>query len=81
LKSERERKTMTENTKPERSFCVVGVEEDKVVTLYAKSPRDAAIRTFNNPDFIKEGSVEVFEFGRGKRYVRQSTAVPAGKAE
>ena len=71
---------MTENTKPERSFCVVGVENDKIATLYAKSPRDAAVRAFNSPDFVNESDVEVFEFGRGKRYVRQSTAVPAGKA-
>ena len=78
--SERERKTMTENAKPERCFCVVGVEDDKITTLYAKSPRDAAVRAFNSPVFVNEPDVEVFEFGRGKRYVRQSTAVPAGKA-
>jgi hypothetical protein len=70
---------MTENTKPERSFCVVAVDNEEIITLYAKSPRDAAVKAFNSPVFVNESDVEVFEFGRGKRYVRQSTAVPAGK--
>lgn len=72
---------MTEKPKPERSFCVIGLADDVMGTLYAKSPRDAAVKALNSADYTKETEVEVFEFGRGKRYVRQSTAVPAGKAE
>ena len=71
---------MTENTKPRREFHVVGDANGVTATLLAKSPRDAAVKTLNTGDFAHEDAVEVFEFGRGKRYVRQATAVPAGKA-
>ena len=80
MKSERERKPMTENTKPERTFCVVsGVVNDPHFCM-AKTPRAAAIQAMNAKGFADCNHVEVFELGRGKRYVRQATAVPAGKA-
>jgi len=72
---------MTENTKPKRLFCVVsGVTHDPFF-CEAKTPRAAAILAMNGVSFADSDHVEVFELGRGKRYVRQATAVPAGKAQ
>lgn len=69
---------MTDKAKEERRFVVTAEAHDSVTTP-AKNPRDAAIQALNGADFVDANVVEVFEIGRGKRYVRQSTAVPAGK--
>lgn len=66
--------------KPNRVF-VVDADEELPVVLTAKTPREAAVRAFNGLVDAETATVEVFERGRGKRYVRQATAVPAGKAE
>ena len=81
MKSEREREMMTEKTKPERLFCVVSGATRDPFFCEAKTPRAAAIQAMNSVNFADSDHVEVFELGRGKRYVRQATAVPAGKAE
>lgn len=70
---------MTENPKPERLFCVVSGATRDPFFCTAKTPRAAAIMAMNIANFADSDHVEVFELGRGKRYVRQSTAVPAGK--
>lgn len=81
MKSEREREMMTENTKPKRLFCVVSGVIGDPCFCEAKTPRAAAVQAMNSGEFDDCNHVEVFELGRGKRYVRQSTAVPAGKAQ
>jgi len=80
LESEREREMMTEKTKPERLFCVVSGATRDPFFCEAKTPRAAAVQAMNGVNFVDCENVEVFELGRGKRYVRQATAVPAGKA-
>lgn len=76
---------MTENTKPLRTFCVIGsgttLETSPQAFSIAKTPRAAAVEVLNTAEFAESTKVEVFEIGRGRRYARQSTAVPVGKAQ
>jgi len=63
--------------KPERRFVVVS--DGEATFCEAKTPRAAAVNGLNSVEHAESNAVEVFELGRGKKYVRQSTAVPAGK--
>lgn len=68
---------MTEEAKEQREFVVIA--EGEAFFFHAKTPRAAAVKALNTATFEGVASVEVLEVGRGKKYVRQSTAVPAGK--
>lgn len=91
MATQEKEKPMTE--KPMRRFVVIGDSaageehgdkegEFGVYVCDAKTPREAALMTFNSDTETSiASSLEVFEMGRGRRYVSQRTAVPAGKAE
>lgn len=55
------------------------VSDGEATFCEAKTPRAAAVNGLNSVEHAESNAVEVFELGRGKKYVRQSTAVPAGK--
>ena len=73
-----EGKTMSDKAKEVRQFWVAGQDTDGF-RYDAKTPREAALKALVEMQDVDE--VEVFEVGRGRRYVRTTSVKPAGKAE
>ena len=68
---------MSDKPKEVRRFLV---DADNMVPVRydAETPREAALRALVEIPDVDE--VEVFEIGRGRRYVRTTSVKPAGKA-
>jgi len=68
---------MTDKPKEARRFVVNAANTD-ALRYDAKTPREAALKALVEIPDVDE--VEVFEIGRGRRYVRTTSVKPAGKA-
>lgn len=69
---------MAEKPKEVRRF-LINADNTDALRYDAKTPRAAALEALVEIPDVDE--VEVFEVGRGRRYVRTTSVKPAGKAE